>query len=36
MVFNNELEIWGCYKVVSEPRLTDLKGRLKDKENHIS
>jgi len=25
-----ELEIWRCYKVVSEPRFTDLKARLKD------
>ena len=25
-----ELEIWGYYKVVSEPRFTDLKARLKD------
>jgi len=29
MVFNNELEIWGCYKVVSELTLTNLKARLK-------
>jgi len=35
-VVNNELEIWGCYKVVTEPRLIDLKARRKDKENNIS
>ena len=30
-VANKELESWGCYKVVSELRLTDLKACLKDK-----
>jgi len=30
-VANKELESWGCYKVISEPRLTDLKAYLKDK-----
>jgi len=29
LVANKEVEIWGCYKAVSELRLTDLKACLK-------